>query len=339
MKLSDLGEFGLIREAAEIFPPAGEEVLHGIGDDCAVLDPGSGMLQLLTTDLLAEGVHFRSGADPLLLGRKALAVSLSDVAAMGGRPRHALVSIAAPGDSTVESLQSLIRGLAELAGEHGVAVIGGDTTASQSGLVLCTTVLGEVRPEALVLRKGARPGDLLFVTRPVGDSLAGLQLIQGRELPSLFPPRMKDALLRRHLDPAPEVAGGAAIGESGLATAMIDISDGLGQDLGQLCRRSRVRAEVVGESLPRSSDFEAFAGVTKQDAAELAVRSGEEYALLYSVNSAAAGRLSDVVALASGRRPTCVGRITEGQGVFLIRESGERVDLALAGHEHFRSGP
>jgi len=339
MKLSELGEFGLIRRLEEILPAGGADVLCGIGDDCAVLEASADGLPLLTTDLLVEAVHFRRGADPLLLGRKALAVSLSDVAAMGGRPLHALASIAAPADLSVEAVESLVRGMAELAEEHGVAVIGGDTTASASGLILSTTVVGEVRRNAVVYRSGARPGDLLFLSRPVGDSLAGLQIVRGRRLPRLFPPRIKDALLRRHLDPEPEVAAGQAIGESGDATAMIDLSDGLGRDLGQICRQSRVRAEVIADSLPLSAELEAYAGAIEQSAQDLALRSGEEYALLYTVPSASAGRVSDAMALAAGRRPVCIGRITEGSGAFLVRTDGEREDLSGSGHEHFRSEP
>ncbi|MGE3551243.1 MAG: thiamine-phosphate kinase, partial [Geobacter sp.] len=199
--LSSLGEFGLIDRIRARFPqPAPPEL--GIGDDAALLSLSAGMQLVVSTDLLAEGVHFeRSFGQLRLLGRKSLAVNLSDLAAMGAKPRWFFLSLAIPAGLPLEEIEALLDGLAEQAAEHGVLLAGGDTCGSRSGLVISVTIMGEQRPELLLRRSGARPGDEIWVSGTLGDSALGLQLLQGNV-------EKKDAaateyVVGRHHDPTP----------------------------------------------------------------------------------------------------------------------------------------
>jgi len=180
MRLAELGEFGLIDRIRARFPqPAAPEL--GIGDDAALLSPSAGMQLVVSTDLLAEGVHFeRSFGQLHLLGRKSLAVNLSDLAAMGARPRWFFLSLAMPAGFPLEEIEALLDGLAEQAAEHGVLLAGGDTCGSRSGLVISVTIMGEQRPERLLRRSAGRPGDDIWVSGALGDSALGLQLLLGQ---------------------------------------------------------------------------------------------------------------------------------------------------------------
>ncbi len=181
MRLKEIGEFGLIDRIARRVPrKAGVPI--GIGDDAAAINPTPGCVTLVTTDMLVEGVHFDLAlCDPITLGRKSAAVNLSDIAAMGGRPRHCLLSLAIPQDLPVEFLDGFLTGLLERAQEFDVALVGGDTCSSRGGLVISITLMGEQLPDLVVSRRGAQPGDLIFVTGTLGDSALGLNLLRKGE--------------------------------------------------------------------------------------------------------------------------------------------------------------
>lgn len=302
-------EFALIdwirREAGRKAVPA---VRVGIGDDAAVLDWPAGRACLVTTDMLMEGVDFTADtATPELIGRKALAVNLSDIAAMGGRPVAAFVSVCLTQGRGEKFARRLYGGLFELAREFHVAIAGGDTNSWGGPLVINITVLGEPIAGAPLLRSGARPGDWICVTGWLGGSLAG-----------------------RHLTFMPRVAEVAAILEHVRPTAMIDISDGLAADLHHILEASGVGARVEATRLPLSPEI----GLLPADKSPLdrALSDGEDFELLFTVSPVDGERL---LAGWSGATPlTRIGEITPGSGGGLVLEDGGETELEARGWAH-----
>lgn len=326
-----ISELDLIRRIREQAGGAGESLTKGIGDDCAVLaSPGLQTETLITTDTLVEGVHFDlRWHPPELLGQKALAVNVSDIAAMGGTPRFALLSLAVPAMVGSELIDSLMAGFMAALGRYGVRLIGGDTVKSDQGLVLSVTVLGEARTGKAVYRSGARPGDQIWVSGYLGQAAAGLELCrQGQAFMQSYP-----ELAAAHLSPVPETALGLALGESGLVTAMIDMSDGLASDLAHICEESGAGAEVRAQDLPVSeSTRQAIRG---RDPLRLAISGGEDYRLLFTAPAHAASRIEALSVHAVGRRLFLVGEIVCGHEVVLI-DGGHRIPIAFQGYDHFR---
>ncbi|MBW2133588.1 MAG: thiamine-phosphate kinase, partial [Deltaproteobacteria bacterium] len=234
MNLKDMGEFGWIDRIRENCLIRKDAVLKGIGDDAAVFQVAPDTATLVTTDLLVERVHFlKDAASPFDLGYKALAVNLSDIAAMGGTPREAFVSIGIPKDFTVEYLDALYQGMKHLAAEHRVNILGGDTTGSKTDLIINIMVVGTAPPEEILYRHGARPGDVILSTGFLGDSRAGLHLIlEGIPLAS---PHLKDLVLS-HLKPYPYVREGRFLARHGGVRSAIDVSDGLSSDLSHILK-------------------------------------------------------------------------------------------------------
>jgi thiamine-monophosphate kinase len=258
---------------------AGPRPVTGIGDDAAVLLLPNRAEVLLTTDLMTDGVHFLARRTPgRLLGRKSMAVNLSDIAAMGGVPHSAVVTVGLPRRTAPAYATALARGLAEQARRHGVALVGGDTCAAGS-LMVNVALLGLVERGRAVLRSGARAGDALYVTGRLGASAAGLAVLRGRGRRGA--PRSASArALRAHQDPEPRTAFGRALGATGLATAMIDLSDGLAADLPRLCAASRAGAVVLETVLP--IDPAAVQILGPEGALRAAVTGGEDYELLFT---------------------------------------------------------
>ncbi|BDV41351.1 thiamine-monophosphate kinase [Geotalea uraniireducens] len=327
MKLGEIGEFGFIgRIAARI--AEGKGVRVGIGDDAAVTEVQPGYVLLTTSDMLIEQVHFDLAfTDPYRLGKKSLAVNLSDIAAMGGEPRHFLLSLAIPVDLPLEFLDRFIEGVLAMADQYGVILIGGDTCRSSAGLVVSITLHGEQLPDRVVCRAGARPGDAVFVTGTVGDSALGLaQLRQGETA---------GPAVDRHLDPVPRVRAGIALAEAGFATAMIDISDGLLADLGHIAERSGVGARVDAEQLPISPFFRAAASRLSTDHLALALAGGEDYELLFTAPAPLEERIIDLMA-ALGVMCRRIGTITAaGSGIVVTGEGGRTLAVPRAGFNHF----
>lgn len=323
MRLADLGEFGLIDRIADKVA-ASSSVPLGIGDDAAALLPTPGHLTLITSDMLLEKVHFDLAfCDPQSLGRKSLAVNLSDLAAMGARPRHFLLSIALPSDIPVETVDGFMAGVMEEAERFGVTLVGGDTCASRGGVAISITALGEQRPELVVKRSGARPGDLIYVTGTVGDAAVGLRELQrgARE----------GYLVSRQLDPEPRVSTGVALAEAGLASAMIDVSDGVLADLGHICELSGVGARVEIERLPLSEEYREACGA---DPFSMALSGGEDYELLFCVPQGKGGEVESLCRN-NGLQVTLIGEILEGAGVQLFDAAGETYTPAARGFDHF----
>mgnify|MGYP001593925673 FL=1 len=324
----------IIRRAAA----RGPGVRVGIGDDCAVLEPSAGRPLLATTDLLIEDVHFRRRwAEPADLGWKSLAVNLSDIAAMGGRPRWALVALACPEDTSVEEAEAFFEGALGLASEHEVAVVGGDTTASPRGWIVNVTLLGEAT-RAPVLRSTARPGDVIAVTGSLGRSAAGLALLELGATPVGVSADTLADLTAAHLRPRPRVGEGRWLAAAGGVTAMIDLSDGLATDLGHIAEESGVGARVGLERVPVHAGMRAVASSLGREALAWATGGGEDYELLLTCEPGAFPRLADGLLAATGTRLTAVGEVARaGDGVRYTDAAGREVAVG-PGFEHFVTG-
>lgn len=301
----------------------------GIGDDAAVWRPGPDAEQVATSDLLLEGVHFESPTTPLEdLGAKALAVNLSDLAAMGAVPRWALLSLGLPGDP--DRYRPLVEAFVDQARAAGVTVVGGDTCASKGGLVIAVTAVGEVPAGRAVTRAGARPEDGVWVTGTPGESAAGLALLRAdaRGLDR----EARRRLVGRHLRPTARTREGVALREAGVS-AMIDVSDGLAGDLGHVLAASGVGALLEAEALPISDDLRAYCRATQADPVSLVLEGGEDYELVFTVPAEAearVARLTDGGEVAA--RP--IGRIEAAPGL-RMRVGGAVRPVAARGYEHF----
>lgn len=335
-----LTEFPLIRDLARRFGRTGASVLCGIGDDAAVLRNAPGRLTLITTDLLAEGVHFDlATAGFEAVGYKAAVANLSDIAAMGGTPRHLLVSLAIPPGRSSSDVLALYHGMMQACRPHRVELIGGDTSASRQGFFLSLTILGEANRGRLLLRSGARTGDWLYVTGTLGDSLAGLGLLKGGVRKRLSKGRLKPAderyLIHRHLHPEARLKMGQGLARERLATAAIDLSDGLSGDLAHLCDESGLGVLVDGAALPLSPALRRYAAAVGSPAHDLALAGGEDYELLFAVPP----RLRTQVERLAGKTRCAVTRIgrfePQGFGRMLIGLDGKLRPLSVTSYRHF----
>ncbi|MGQ9584308.1 MAG: thiamine-phosphate kinase [Anaerolineae bacterium] len=336
MKISSLGEFPLIRRVAQRLPPYRQDVYVGVGDDVAILELDDGAYLLATCDIQVEGVHFlRERITPFQLGRKAAAINLSDIAAKGGEPHHFLVSLALPPDTEVAWVDAFYDGLREEAGRYGADVVGGNMAKIQGPVVVDLFLMGRVSRECLLLRSGARPGDEVWVTGWLGDSAAGLALLQQPELPA--GEAVREPLWAAHLTPTPRVREGQTIAREGRATAMIDLSDGLSSDIGHICEESHVGVRLWVDRLPISSATRRVAELVGKRAWEWAVGGGEDYELCFTAPPGSGEALAAAVWEATALPVTRVGEILlEEAGRWLRLEDGREVPLRGAGWDHFR---
>jgi thiamine-monophosphate kinase len=329
LTLKDVGEFGLLRRLG-LYDRAFPSGWVGPGDDAACV-PAPACSLVLTSDLLVEGVHFRSTTTSARdLGYKAVAVNVSDVAAMGGRPLAFLVALAAPAETPVGWVEELYGGMAEAEQAFGCRLVGGDTSGGPTR-VLSLTVLGEASDRGAVTRGGARPGDDVYVSGTLGDSALGLRLLEAGCVARTAPERF---LASRHLRPSPRLALGAALGASGIARAMIDVSDGLLQDLGHVARASECGAEVWTERLPVSPELVAAAAAGETSPVDLALAGGEDYELLFTAKPF---RRREVfrVAEGAGTRVRRIGRLVEGVGVQVLARGQPAALRDRGGFDHF----
>jgi thiamine-monophosphate kinase len=350
--ISEIGEFGLIERLSAIAAPTIKNapgLVEGIGDDCAVYRTGGHMVQVATTDLLVEQVHFDLLTTPMHhLGSKAISVNVSDVCAMNAEPRYALVSIAVPRNVSVEMVEELYRGMAHAASLYSLAIAGGDTSSSPGGLMISVTMIGETAEEHLALRKGAMPGDIICVTGTLGGSNAGLKVLL-RERAMMMEqlrnkePYNKDVMaelqeytgaIRHHLLPKARLDTIRFFRDKKIVpTSMIDISDGLASDLGHICRRSGVGAHIEEGRIPILPEARAIADEFQEDALSWALSGGEDYQLLFTVPI---GRYDDI---AENREISIIGKITEPEeGLLLTDIYGMTINLADSegGFDHFR---
>jgi len=307
---------------------AGQSVALGIGDDASLLRPKLGHETILTCDWFLEGTHFvRKKHPPDAVGWKCLARALSDVAAMGGTPRCFLLSLALPGTHTGRWLDLFLGGLRRASRKFQCALVGGDTTR-RNKILINVTVVGEVPASHAVLRSGARVGDVVYVSGRLGEAELGLRILRrSKRMPS-----KKNPLVEKHLYPEPRLALGQWLAKKGLATAMMDLSDGLSSDLSRLCAASAVGARLETSKIPR---VRVPDGVHKQghDPLQLALHGGDDYELLFTVPFRKAKLLQNSF---RGVRFTAIGRITEKREVLLLDENGRVIQLPPRGWDPFR---
>ena len=324
----------IIRRAARRVPA----VRVGIGDDCAVLEPTAGSVLLATTDLLIEDVHFRRRwATPTDIGWKALAVNVSDIAAMGGRPRWGLIALACPESVAIGEAEAFYAGVQALATEQDVTIVGGDTAASPVGWIVNVTLLGEA-VRAPLLRSTARPGDTIAVTGSLGRSAAGLALLEATAAPAGVPGDARADVTAAHLRPRPRTREGQWLSEAGGVTSMIDLSDGLATDLGHLCEESGVGARVDVGRVPVEASVQVVARALGRDTLHWATGGGEDYELLLTCSREAFDRLAGGLVRATGTKLTAVGEMTQaGEGIRYLDACGEAISVR-PGFEHFVTG-
>jgi thiamine-monophosphate kinase len=331
--IGDLGEDKLIEIFAEDAASLGSRVIVPNGDDAAafVVDPKFAMV--ITTDTLVEGVHFDlSYCSPLRVGRKLMAVNLSDVAAMGARARYVLLSICFPRKTPIETARGIALGIREQCRTHGVAIIGGNTTRIDGPIVLTATLLGRVEPDDIIRRRGTQNEDAIYVTGRLGDANAGLRMVQSRKAASsgdapFYP------LFSALVDPVPRVEAGRALAKSKVVHAMCDVSDGLGRDLQRLLKPEGLGARIEGQLLPISSAMRTFAEENGLSAEELAVEGGEDYELLFTADPHHEKEI--IAALANVATPvTRIGTVIVRQEIEIFLSDGTVISPP-EGFDHF----
>ena len=314
-----LNEKKLIRRIRDS-APTGRALVQGIGDDCAVLRVPRGHELLVTTDFTLENVHFRRDWHrPEVVGWRCLTRGLSDIAAMGGEPLAAFLSLAVAGDVPQQWVDGFLKGLLAQAREFGVPLAGGDTAQSAGGIQADIVVMGSVPRGQAVLRSGAKAGEQIYVTGELGGSAAALARLMESKVAGA------ESKYARHFRPQPRVAVGQWLRRHGAASAMIDLSDGLSTDLEHICAESHVGAEIKAEAIPRAR----VGRPNKEVALELALHGGEDYELLFTSVAA-------IPATVAGVRVTRIGRTMRSTGMRLIGNDGKSRMLKAAGWEHFK---
>jgi len=337
MKISEIGEFGLINRISKDTIINPKNILLGIGDDCAAYYVSPDKIALITCDMLVENVHFTlSTCSPRQLGRKSLAVNISDIAAMGGIPRHALLSLGASSDASVEFIDQLAEGIKEEARLFEVNVIGGDTVRSPLGLVINITLIGEVELDLVVKRSTAKPGDLIMVTGELGGSAAGLTLLLEGEKYFSIPLNIAEKVKSAHLSPVPRIKEGRIIAREKIATSMIDISDGIASDLTRICEASAVGAKIYASEVPIFPEVKEVGRLIKKDPLALALYGGEDYELLFTVSPEKADNIIKLIKKELDTKVSIIGEIRDKQeGIKIEDLKGRVVDLQPKGYNHF----
>lgn len=340
-ELAQLGEFGLIDLFKSQLPPLDDSVVVGIGDDAAVLSYPSSTHVLMTTDMLVDGVHFSEATmPPRQVGWKSIVASVSDIAAMGGTPAHAVISIAIPPSASSSWLQEVYRGIAEAGQQYGVHIVGGDTVKTADKLVISVTLTGRVPVGQAILRSGARVGDVVFVGNWVGGSAAGLDwLLAGRPQIQLQETE-QTYMIDCHQHPEPQTEFGRILGEKGWASSLNDISDGLASELNELAEASGVSIIIDEQAIPIHPVVRAWALQSGQDALDWALYGGEDYQL---VGTCSPDRIEQLLAVAQslGHHPKMIGQVVAvgsdpgKPGVWLQRSSGTVETVTRKGYNHF----
>ncbi|MBC9784601.1 thiamine-phosphate kinase [Heliobacterium chlorum] len=348
--LSEVGEFGLIARLAAAWQRGAQKPSEqnlpglrlGIGDDAAVIRMQAGGDLLVTTDMLVEDVHFLWLPHRLRqLGRKALAVNISDIAAMGGKPGWAFLSIGVPAKATVEEVEKIYSGMGEMAACHGVTLAGGDTVRADKW-VINVTLLGVAGQEPFT-RSGGRPGDAIVVTGTVGDSAAGLHLLfsgEGEKSEDDLPEDWR-MLISRHLDPTPRVKEALVVAELGGVTAMMDVSDGVSSEVNHICKASGCGARIDLASLPISLAAQRLTESCGRSVFPWALSGGEDYELIFTVSPEKVSSLMASARKKTGTDFTVIGHLTEpGDGITAVHpdiNDGAPFPLTAKGYNHFAS--
>lgn len=317
-------EFDFIKRCTDGLPAQAEGLLCGIGDDCAVIAGSGSRDWLISSDGFYEGIHFqRDWMSPSDIGRRCLAAAVSDIAAMGGRPRFVTISIAVPPTISSDIAIEVMEGISAAATSYLMVVIGGDTCSAVHDLSLTLTVIGDIRHGSAIHRRGAKSGDIVYVSGNLGGSLAGLRALQSG-VPD-------DAAVERHVHPIARVTSGHWLADTGCVTSMIDVSDGLIQDLGHIGKSSGVGIVIDADAVPRWSSSTGMVNL------ETAIKSGEEYELAFTVDGrrdSAFQRLLPAVHGQLGHSITRVGTVISGSGVVVRDAAGDDVTPQSGGFRH-----
>ncbi|GAA3925587.1 thiamine-phosphate kinase [Hymenobacter algoricola] len=336
--LENIGEFGLIRRIQQTITLRQPSTILGIGDDAAILAPTPGQDMVISTDLLIEGVHFDLTFCPLKhVGYKAVAVNVSDIAAMNGVPTQIVVGLAIGSRYSVEAIEELYEGMRVACENYHVDLVGGDTTASRGGLTISITVLGQVPQGQAVRRSGAKANDLLCVTGDLGGAFLGLQVLEREKAAWTADPDMQPELekypyvLQRQLRPEARMDVIHELRDLGVVpTSMIDISDGLASEVLHICQQSGTGARVFSENLPAANPMLEVANEFNLDPIMCMLNGGEDYELLFTIP------LTDHDKIKNHPDITVIGHITEkSDGVNLVTKAGQAVPLQAQGWQHF----
>jgi len=340
MQLKELGEKALIEILDKRFSQTDPRVIKGIGDDCAVTIPSRGKVLLSSTDTLTEEIHFSlTYTPPKLLGRKLVNVSVSDIIAMGGTPQFILLSITMPSTIDENFITELYRGVDEACKESSMVLIGGNMSSipGEGSIVLTSTVLGEASKDKVIYRSGASAGEAVYVTGTIGTSYLGLIGLQN-DGPSAITRSPYRNSVARHLDPKPRTKIARTIARKGLATAMMDTSDGLAIDLATLAEASKVSAKVETTLLPISSELQSYLKKEKEDL-QLPLRGGEDYELLFTAKEEHKEEIA-MLAEQSGIAITRIGLIEisdkDSNHVRFIQNNGTELKIKNKGFDHYR---
>jgi len=336
MKLGDIGEFSLIKKITKDIFVDKSMVIAGVGDDVAVIKTKSEKYSLLTCDVLIEGTHFkRETITPYQLGKKAIAINVSDIAAKGGIPNQALISIGLTKDTKVKYVKEIYRGIKEEAKKFNIDIVGGNTALSKDKIFVDIFLIGEIEPEFLLLRSDAKTGDKILVTGNLGDSSAGLEIIENPDLK--FEKKYKTKLKQAHLSPCPRFVEGEIIAKSKLAHSMMDISDGLSGDLTKICEASGVGAIIWEEKIPISKETLAFAKSIKKSPLNFALHGGEDYELLLTALPENANLIIQKIQGKTKTKVTELGEIKDKEfGIKIVKTDGRIMPLNTYGWDHFR---
>jgi thiamine-monophosphate kinase len=347
--IADIGEVGLIGHIADIVnvridnASLHENLIAGIGDDAAVFRPTPGKTSLLTTDSFIEGVHFDLTFTSFQhLGWKAIAANLSDIAAMGGTPRYAVLAISIPSKISLEMIEEFYQGAVAACKKYSCLIVGGDTTASIGNMAISVALTGEADEQKILYRKGAQPGDLICVTGHLGASHAGLRILQREKKrflesanPAEFQPNLAPFViaLEKHLMPKPRLDIAAFLTTNVTTHCAIDISDGLASEIHRICTASNTGAKIYEHNLPLDSNTQQIAKEFSESPATFALYGGEEYELLFTMTDQEFEKLESLTS-----DVTIIGRITQqSEGIELVGENGEAEALPFAGWDHFTS--
>ncbi len=334
--LKKLGEFGFIRKIQKQMKARSPHVLTGIGDDCAILSPSGKNQFAVTTDALLEGVHFNlSWTSANALGEKAIAVNVSDISAMGGKPTAALISLGIPSNLPLKFLQQFYKGLDSACKQYNIELCGGDTVASKKHFFINIVLLGETNAQRTFYRSGAKAGDLIFVTGTLGDSALGLKLLKSRRKKWIAKERDLNFLKKRHLQPTARLKESRILTLSSLKiTSMIDVSDGLLQDLQHICQSSNVGAIIDPQTIPQSKPFQRVSTANRLSTRELTFYGGEDYELLFTLNPQNAKSVKNLL---QEIKASLIGEISPTPNSVFIKEKGGKLKPVkkLKGYQHF----
>jgi len=341
MELKDIGEFCLIKRLTENITLDKESVIVGVGDDVAVIKTKSEKYSLLTCDVLIEGTHFkRETITPYQLGKKAIAINVSDIAAKGGIPNQALISIGLTKDTKVKYVEEIYRGIKEEAKKFNIDIVGGNTALSKDKIFVDIFLIGEIEPEFLLLRSGSKTGDKILVTGNLGDSSVGLEIIENPDIKFKdikLEKRYKNNLKIAHLNPCPRLVEGRIITKSRLAHSMMDISDGLSGDLAKICEESNVGALIWEKKIPISKETLTFAKSIKKSPLNFALHGGEDYELLLTSPPENANLIIQKIQGETKTKVTEIGEIKDKEfGIKIVKTGGSIKPLKIYGWNHFR---